>query len=370
MTTGSGAIIGGTTPAERNVIGPGGIQLSTASTSTVQGNYIGLDKTGTAQLSTVPGLGIGVSAGSDNLIGGSTAGAGNVIGGWAGNGIQLDGIGNNNRVQGNLIGTNATGTAKLPGGQHGIAYFGSGTGNKIGGTAAGEGNLIAAASIEGIILNGTSTDLVVQGNLIGTDSGGDMPFGNFDGILAQTGKGMIGGTAAGAGNRIAFNGSLGVAINTGQPGWAILGNQIYENGSLGISLSGGGVPTGNDDGDADTGANNLQNYPVITTATIAAGMASISGTLNSSAGTAFRLEFFASSSCDPSTNGEGETFIGFANVSTVGNVATFGPLDFALPAGQTAITATATDPNNNTSEFSVCKATNGIFSDSFETPAT
>ena len=125
---------------------------------------------------------------------------------------------------------------------------------------------------------------------------------------------MIGGTAAGAGNRIAFNGEQGVFIGGGT-GWRILGNSIDSNTSLGISLS-GGAPTPNDPGDGDTGANNLQNYPVLTGVSISASktMAAISGTLNNTANATFRVEFFANAGCDDSGNGEGRKFIGFARV--------------------------------------------------------
>jgi hypothetical protein len=77
--------------------------------------------------------------------------------------------------------------------------------------------------------------------------------------------------------------------------------------------------------------------------------------LNSTASTTFRVEFFASATCDPTGNGEGQSFLGFANVTTNDScTASFGPLVFPRPAGQTVITATATDPQGNTSEFSPC----------------
>jgi hypothetical protein len=148
---------------------------------------------------------------------------------------------------------------------------------------------------------------------------------------------------------------------------AILGNDIYANGSLGISLSGGGVPTPNDDGDADTGPNNLQNYPVITTVTVSPKtMVHVSGSLNSEANKTYRLEFFANASCDSSHNGEGKIFLGHADAGTSPNDVAFGPLDFAVPADRHVITATATDPSGNTSEFSVCSTQDTIFSDGFE----
>lgn len=115
--------------------------------------------------------------------------------------------------------------------------------------------------------------------------------------------------------------------------------------------------TPNDVCDADTGPNNLQNFPVITSAPIAAGNVAISGTLNSTASTTFRVEFFSNATADPSGHGEGQMFLGFANVTTNASCnVSFGPFTFAVPPGQTIFSATATDPANNTSEFSVAFA--------------
>src|SRR5260370_8299849 len=77
------------------------------------------------------------------------------------------------------------------------------------------------------------------------------------------------------------------------------------------------------------------------------------GPLNSTAGTQFRIDFFSNAICDPSGNGEGQTFLGSTNVTT--DAACSGTFTFSVPNGSvngTIITATATDPNNNTSEFS------------------
>jgi hypothetical protein len=363
----TGTIIGGVMADKRNVIATGGeaVALSGSNNTTVQGNYIGVDKSGTIALASGRGIDVGGSSGT--LIGGAMPGAGNVVGHWSDNGIILQGSGNNNLVQGNLVGTDATGTVDL-GGQIGVEYFGSGTGSKIGGTAAGEGNVINGGSISGVDLYGdTSPDLVVQGNLI---------TGNAEGIIVDGGAGIIGGTAAGAGNRIALNSSLGVSISGGAKNVPILGNEIYANGSLGISLSGTGTPTPNDDGDADTGNNNEQNYPVISSVTIGPSTTvHVSGSLNSTPGSAYRVEFFANASCDPSHNGQGKKFIGFANVTTTPNPVAFGTpstLNFTVPADRHVITATATElvgaglVPGSTSEFSACSTQDTIFTDGLE----
>ena len=140
---------------------------------------------------------------------------------------------------------------------------------------------------------------------------------------------------------------------------SILGNSIFRNGELGIDLGPDGV-TGNDDGDGDGGANLLQNFPLITSAV----GNTVSGTLNSAAGRTFRIEIFSNSGvapCDSSGNGEGETFVGTTNVTTdtSGNQSFTVTLATPLPSGA-AVTATATDPDGNTSEFSQCATAQGV----------
>jgi len=183
----------------------------------------------------------------------------------------------------------------------------------------------------------------------------------------------IGGTAAGARNIIAFNGTacdgfgtgVTVEVNPGNINNAILGNSIFSHASLGIDLeapddTGCGV-TSNDHCDGDTGPNDLQNYPVIS-ATFSGGNVVISGTLDSVASTMLRLEFFSSPACHSSGFGQGTHFLGSTVVTTDANCAvTFGPMSFPLPTGDGVVAATATrlDGGGNpveTSEFSACFA--------------
>jgi hypothetical protein len=130
-----------------------------------------------------------------------------------------------------------------------------------------------------------------------------------------------------------------------------LTNSIHSNTGLGIDLFPLGV-TPNDPGDADSGPNELQNFPVLTSASTGGGTTQIQGTLNSHAITAYRLEFFSNTTCDPSGYGEGERFLGSTNVATNAT----GSVSFnATFAGMSSfVTATATDPAGNTSEFSNC----------------
>ena len=213
----------------------------------------------------------------------------------------------------------------------------------------------------------------VQGNLIGVLADGHTPAGNavdavnLTGIPAQ--NNLIGGTGPGEGNVIAYTTGIpgypsadgaGVVVAAVQGytprGNAILGNAIFANAGLGIELTNApnvrGV-TPNDPRDPDDGANNLQNFPVLQSATSGGGTTTVKGTLNSNPGTAFRVEFFASPAADPSGYGEGARFLGAAAVTTnaTGNASFTAQLPVSVPAGQ-VITATATDPAGNTSEFS------------------
>jgi parallel beta-helix repeat protein len=152
------------------------------------------------------------------------------------------------------------------------------------------------------------------------------------------------------GNTITGNGGIGIAVSGGQRD-RFTENGIHANGSFGIDLGVNGVDV-NDPLDADVapGHNDKQNYPVLSMVTAA----QVTGTLNSAPETSFTVELFASPSCDASGNGEGATFLGAVEVVT--DVAGDADVMFALPpaaAGQ-VITATATAPNGNTSEFSAC----------------
>jgi hypothetical protein len=197
----------------------------------------------------------------------------------------------------------------------------------------------------------------VQRNFIGTDKSGKNPLGNGEFGVAigdNASNNVIGGTSRNVGNVIAFNSPGGVVVHS-NTGNAILSNSIFSNSGLGIDLGSDGV-TPNDEGDADTGPNNLQNFPVLASA-IGGSKIKIEGTLNSAPNTSFRLEFFSNSDCDPSNHGEGKDFLGSKKVTTdgSGNANFKASFDTKVAPGQW-ITATATDPGNNTSEFSQCIA--------------
>ncbi|NWF69391.1 MAG: tandem-95 repeat protein, partial [Chloroflexi bacterium] len=320
-----------------------------ASGNTISGNTIGMDISGTAALGNT-GAGIVIDNAPNNTIGGITAGARNLI---SGNeiGIYIFSSGaTGNVVQGNWIGVSASGTLAFPNRFNGI-FIDTASGNTIGGTVSAARNLISGNGSNGVHLNNASSN-IVAGNWIGTDSSGSSAIpNNGNGVFITNGSSnMVGGTAGGAGNRIAFNALKGVYVFSGS-GNAVLGNAIYSNTDLGIDLGANGV-TLNDPGDSDTGANTLQNFPVLTSAAEFATV--VGGTLNSTPNTNFRIEIFANTGCDTATYGEGQTLIGSGSATTndLGNV-TFSVNVTALVRNQ-FITATATNANNNTSEFSAC----------------
>jgi uncharacterized repeat protein (TIGR01451 family)/CSLREA domain-containing protein len=353
--------IGGITSGARNIVSGNssdGIEIAgnTATGNQIQGNYIGTDINGTSSIVNA-GNGVLINGASSNIIGGTVSGARNVISGNNSDGIEITGSGaTGNQIQGNYIGLTSAGTAML--GNTGSGVFINGAANNnVGGPTAGERNVISGNALTGIALSGTgAAGNLIQGNLIGTDFTGTVALGNSSHgvfIASSAGNNTLGGTANGAGNIIAFNGGDGIFANSGT-GNLFSRNAIFSNTNLGIDLGNNGV-TLNDLGDGDTGANNLQNFPVLTSANSSGGSITIQGTFNSTAGTNFTLEFFSNSTCNVSGNGEGATFLGSTLVTTdpAGNASINITFSVGVSTGQ-FITATATDPNNNTSEFSNC----------------
>jgi len=344
--------IGGTTAQARNVISgnlTNGLEFDSNGLTPmlVQGNYIGTDATGTAALGN-QGSGIFVNA-TVNTIGGTAAGAGNVISGNGNFGILdfNDTPSNALLIQGNIIGLNAAGNAAIPNAGGGIHVFFTPNVN-VGGTVTGSGNTISGNTGRGIWLEGADTiSSVVQGNTIGSSG-----LGNTDaGILVSAGssKNLIGGTAIMAGNTISFNAFKGVIIFSGNQN-TILTNSILRNSVLGIDLANDGVTPNGGSG----GPNNSQNYPVLGLVT-GGPTTTVSGTLTSLPNTQFTVEFFENNLCDPSGFGQGELILNRALLTTdnTGNVSFNLTFPNASVGGQ-FITATATDPNGNTSEFSKC----------------
>jgi len=409
-------LIGGTSAAEGNVISGNtnrGIYILGADTNVVSGNLIGLDSSGISALPNSDG--VVIEDADTNIVGGYTAGERNTISGNPEFGVFIDRGSMRNVVLGNYIGTDNGGTVALPNGT-GVKVGYNSSENTIGSNNPAEGNLISGNSITAITVRDSAAYTSILGNLIGTDhdgtgaipnangiylreafdtqignstGGGNLISGNLGdgiglwsdwcrgtkihgnriGVLADgvtpLGNGdslsggigiygavysVIGGTDPGeAGNIIANNAPYGVAVHSGTQN-EISANSIYNNAGLGIDLFPAGV-TPNDSLDLDTGPNNLQNTPVIEFA--ASDLEGIAGTLHSAPSENYRIEFFTNTTGDPSWFGEGETYIGSVSVTTdaSGNASFYSVFPGGLVNGQ-VVTATATDDNGNTSEFS------------------
>jgi titin len=323
----------------------------------LQDNAIGTNAAGTTALgNTFDGVAL-VFGANGNTIGGTTAGTGNLISGNARFGAYLQDSGTSgNVVAGNLIGVNRSDTAALGNTFDGVAILSGASANTVGGTVSGAGNTISGNGRFGILLgvSGTTNNLV-QGNFIGTDSSGALVLGNTtDGVIVQTGaaSNTVGGTVSGAGNRIANNGGPGVAIgdspgDTGSVGNAILGNAIYGNGPAGLPLGidlGSNGPTSN--GSGPNGPNHFQNFPVFTgVPTVANNAATATLTFSSFLNSTFRLEFFLNHVTDTP---QGRTFLGAVSVTTDanGNVVSVTPLTTGVTASVNATShvVTATLP--------------------------
>ncbi len=356
----------------RNIIsgnGNAGIAILNISSqrNLVQGNFIGTNITGTNAIGNL-GNGILIQESNNNTIGGMTektlggpcTGSCNVISGNDQNGVVLEG--NNNTLQGNFIGTDVNGNNKLRNFGAGVLIHSSN--NTIGDTGNLGGNLISGNNLNGIEISfGPATMNKVNGNFIGTNTTGAGVIGNnASGVLINEASnntigGLIGitpgGPCTGACNIISNNNQTGVtvsglsAINN-----TIRGNDIHNNSGLGIDLGGDGV-TPNDQGDADSGPNDLLNFPVGVTAYFNGSHTIISGILSTASPNLTTVDIYANQKVNPSGFGEGQLYLGNTTPTSSGNFNL--TLDGSLPAGFIFVSATATDSNGSTSEFSpVC----------------
>ena len=195
------------------------------------------------------------------------------------------------------IGTTAAGTAASDDGLASGVII-TGADNSIGGNTAGTGNLISGNQGAGIALTGTgATGNLIDGNQIGTDRTGTDAIPNSGGVMISSGSSgnTIGGTAAGAGNTIAYNSGNGVTVGTSTSDTSvdnsILANSIHDNGGLGIDLGNDGVTLNDSSGHA--GPNLFQDFPVITSVDSSNGTTTVTGTMTEAASTTYRIEFFS-----------------------------------------------------------------------------
>lgn len=357
---GADNLVGGPDPAARNVIsGNGGdgvvVYESGATGNRLQGNYIGVDATGSRPLPN-GGEGVGISDGAAfNLVGGPGPGEGNVISGNRGVGLViLRSHLTDNRVQGNLIGVDATGSRPLGNARSGICLFEGASGNLIGGLEPGAGNVIGAngepdaPDQAGIMLVGEgTTGNRIFGNAIGTDVAGTAALGNRgQGVLLGPGasQNLIGDVKIGAGNRISHN-WVGV-FSLDAPGNPILGNRIASNQSRGIEHVASPDPQDGRPRLAPPGP------PILASAVPLGDGIELSGTFQGEARRPITLQFFRSGDLANAEAPQGADLLRTVDVVTdPSGLARFTVALPARPAEAFALTATATDPTAGTSTF-------------------
>ena len=219
-------VVGGAATGAGNVVsanGYGGIVLflATASGNRVQGNFVGTDATGTKDLGNI-GRGVEFTNGAhDNRVGGARFVERNVISGNDNGGVGFYSGSKMNLLQGNFIGTNAAGTAALGNSKVGVTVTDSAGTNFIGGPNAGN---VISGNAQGIVLSAGTAPSIVQGNKVGTDWTGTRKIGNAgDGVYVGSSANQIGGKKRGTGNIISGNGGDGLRIQNSK------GNLVRRN---------------------------------------------------------------------------------------------------------------------------------------------
>ncbi|MFK7730260.1 MAG: cadherin-like domain-containing protein [Pseudomonadales bacterium] len=222
-----------------------GIEI-TGNNNRIESSYIGIQRDGTSAAGN-SGLGIRINNAQNNQIGAPDAG--NVISGNALSGIAIVGAASaNNIIESNRIGTNANGTAALANGDYGIDLWdGGANNNRIGGDTLAQRNVISWNAWAGIHISGGSGN-IVSGNYIGSNGTGASASNNggID-IDGNSSGNQIGGTGPGEGNIIALNTGAGVKVSdTNSIRNTIHGNEIYDNTDKGIAH----LSNGNDNREA------------------------------------------------------------------------------------------------------------------------
>jgi uncharacterized repeat protein (TIGR02543 family) len=364
--------IGDETPSAGNLISgnsANGLAIEgTAGTGNIaKGNLIGTDVNGTSALPNNAGI---LISSSSNIVGGDNTSARNIISGNSANGINIIGSSaTSNQIIGNYIGTNNNGTAAIPN-NRGINFSGANA-NIIGGASESARNIISGNRNESIYLFNSDNNSFF-GNYIGTQSDGTSPLPNASGIFIINGsdENIVGGLQPGQANTIAFNTSRSIWVervpvlsNAIDPlKNSISGNRIFANNSIGIDLGSTG-PTANDPDDADSGPNNLQNFPVISGEPgYNGGVINLSYSVPSSPSYSaypIRVEFFIADGNMDDSKRQGKEFL-YAELFTEADFSAgaLKAISFSLPAGSTfsagdKILATATDAQGNTSEFGI-----------------
>ncbi len=345
--------IGGSQSTQRNVFGNAqfGVSIWTSTGNFVVGNWIGVTPNQQAQ---APITGIGVYLNQNAMTNRVTD---NVITKTNSEAIAINNGSSGNIIQRNLVGFRPDGVTAGEVAWRGVYIHNNSNNNQIGGSNSAFGNRFGnCATGVGIW---SSTGNMVQGNTFGLNAqNAAAPFVNDAVVIGLTAAdNWIGGTQPGAGNVIT-NGNYGVLVSGTAVRNRIRMNSIHSNRKIGINLFGADNAAGitaNDNLDADSGPNDLTNFPNIHSAIPNGAFVQVVGVLNAKPNTSYVLDFYSSVDRDPSEYGEGQYYVGSVNVTTdaQGN-ANFNTSLVDKPGGW--MSATATDGVGNTSEFSWAKS--------------
>jgi hypothetical protein len=312
----TGVQIGGLSTSDENIISGNfgdGILIQDSTNMSVEGNLIGTDLTGT--IASPNGIGVWIGDASTGItVGGTASGARNIISGNTGDGVELSVAGTTgNLVAGDFIGTNLTGKIAIPDGT-GVEIDTGAAGNTIGGATPGAGNLISGNSGDGIELDGGGS-AIIQGNTVGGSPG----LGNHIGLYDPATPITLGGTGPGQSNFYGYNDGPGVLLGPAAAvGSSALGERFAGNYEVGILIGTLTTPTTSP---ATFTPSSPLFSPVITVSSIQSGLLEVSGyALPGSI-----IAFYASASTDVHGNGEGVEFLGsFVEGSTDDTNATVG----------------------------------------------
>ncbi|TAH53793.1 MAG: hypothetical protein EYC68_01775 [Chloroflexota bacterium] len=322
-----------------------GIVIDHSSGTLVQGNFVGTNVSGTGRLANGD-AGVLIGNSDRNQIGGMSPQERNVI---SGNGVINIEIGqtpsHHNTIQGNYIGVNSAGTAVVTNGGDGIVLDFGAHDNLI------DNNVISGQRKFGILVFKSANKTTIQNNRLGVAATSDANLGNgLHAIELQTNNNSV------VNNRIAFSAKDGIHVKSGVNN-ALRRNEIFGNKISGINLASEGF-TPNDTGDGDGGANNLQNFPSVSSAQHDGSTLAVSGKLNSRPNTRYTIDLFHSPSCAyffQNPVGQGKTYLGSTDVTTNSGGNASYSVNLGSAPGSGVITSTATDSNGNTSEFSECR---------------
>ncbi|AVP96514.1 hypothetical protein C7S18_04565 [Ahniella affigens] len=281
-----------------------------------------------------------------------------------------------NTIAGNFVGLAPDGTTALTNTSSHVIVSET-TGATVGGTLPADRNVIGGAATEGIaIIRAPVTGLRIDGNLIGTDRTGVLNRG-ISRAIAFTGPIAVSTVSIGgrAPNLVRFS-THAMLISSNTTRASVYANDVLDSNNHGIDLIASGTSpegaTANDTNDGDTGGNNLQNFPVVASATVLDGTLTVVGTLDVPVAedAIYALAAYENTACDSvGGTGEGAIYLGFSYARIAGSAENFRIQLPNAPAIGSVLTMTATDDLGNTSEFSTCTTVtdgNIVFANSFE----